>query len=152
MTLSGRQKKSQKKERVIAPETDRNISSNKKECQQGQVKINTDLPELIVVEGLAFFTSGFCLCLFKVKGRMVMLHFMFAQTALDMMLNIHYTSQGNSHSFFKKFSFKTQMDLCQPPVMFFADNYQKSKSISTQYRYYFQTSRLILNIKLQDTD
>lgn len=44
------------------------------------------------------------------------------------------------------------MDLCQSPVMFFADNYQKSKSTSTQHRYYFQTLRLILNIKLQDTD
>lgn len=120
--FSGRQKKSQKKERVIASETDRNISSNKKERQWGQAENNTDLPELIVVEGLAFFTSGFCFSLFKVKGRMVTWCFMSAQTALDMMLNIHHKSQGNSHSFFKKFSFKTQMDLCQPPVTFFADN------------------------------
>lgn len=67
-----------------------------------QVESNTDLPELIVAEGLAFFTSGFCLCLFKVKGRIITLCFMSAQTALDTMLNIHHKSQGNSHSFLAK--------------------------------------------------
>lgn len=56
---------------IIALETDRNIISNNKEDQWVQVENNTDLPELIVAEGLAFFTSGFCLCLFKVKGRMI---------------------------------------------------------------------------------
>lgn len=50
---------------------------------------NTDLPELMVAEGLAFFTSGSCLSLFKVKGRMVTLCFMSAQTALDMVLDTH---------------------------------------------------------------
>lgn len=80
---------------------------------------NTDLPELMVAEGLAFFTSGSRLSLFKVKCRMVKLCFMSAQTALDMMLDIHQKSQGNSHSFFKKFSFKNQMDLHQPIVTFF---------------------------------
>jgi len=92
----------------------------------------TDLPELIVAEGLAVFTSGFCLCLRKAKGRKVTLRFMPAQTALDAMLNIPHKSQGTHHSSFKKISSKTQTDLCQPPVTFVAGNYQKLKSIPTQ--------------------
>lgn len=85
---------------IIASETNRNITSNRKEHQWVQVENNTDLPELIVAEALAFSTSGFCLCLFRVKGRMITLCFMSVQTELDTMLNIHHKSQGNSHSFF----------------------------------------------------
>lgn len=82
---------------IIASETNRNITSNKKE---DQVENNTDLPELIVAEGLAFSTSGFCLGLFREKGRMITLCLMSVQTELDTILNIHHKSQGNSQSFF----------------------------------------------------
>lgn len=59
------------------------------------------------------------------------------------MMNIYHKSQGNSNSFFKKITFKCQVDSCQAPGTFFADSYQKLKIISTQYKHCFQTLRLI---------
>lgn len=55
------------------------------------------------------------------------------------MMNIYHKSQGNSNSFFKKITFKCQVDSCQAPGTFFADSYQKLKIISTQYKHCFQT-------------
>lgn len=88
---------------------------------------NTDLPEFIVAQELACLTSGFCLCLFKGKGRMVTFCFM---PALHKMLNIHQESHNSYH--FKESTSNTQKDVYLPLVIFFADNYQKLKIISTQ--------------------